>query len=181
MKCRVCDSTNLERVIDLGQQPWRNDFIRKEDLGQEPYYPLWVVYCHDCPRAQLDYTVPKETMFENQTYRAGVTGSLSDHFQPIALEVDQQFIYNTLGESVLDIGSNDGTQLNHLKALGYNVLAIEAAKTTARIANAADIETGNEFFNLALSRRLVRNFHLINAAGVFFHLEELQSVTDGHL
>src|SRR5208283_2229225 len=39
--------------------------------------------------------------------------------------------------------------------------------------------TLNEFFNLEVARRLGRKFHAINAAGVFFHLEELHSVTDG--
>jgi hypothetical protein len=37
----------------------------------------------------------------------------------------------------------------------------------------------NEFFNLDLARRLDRKFDVINAAGVFFHLEELHSVTEG--
>ena len=179
MICRVCDSTNLELAIDLGQQPWCNHFLKKEDVGHEPYYPLRVVYCHDCATAQLDYTVPKETMFGNHTYLSGVTRSLGEHFQTVAIEVDQQFFHNTPGKSVLDIGSNDGTQLKHFKALGYDVLGIESSKATAHIANEAGIETINEFFNLDLARRLGRKFHVINAAGVFFHLEELHSVTDG--
>ncbi len=177
--CRVCDSTNLELAIDLGKQPWCNDFLKKEDVGHEPYYPLRVMYCHDCATVQLDYTVPKETMFGNHTYLSGVTKSLSDHFQAVTLEVDQRFFHDTPGKSVLDIGSNDGTQLKQFKALGYDVLGIESSKTTARIANEAGIETVNEFFNLELARRLQRKFHVINAAGVFFHLEELHSVTDG--
>ena len=57
MQCRVCDSTNLELAIDLGEQPWCNNFLRPEEVGREPYYPLRVVYCHDCATAQLDYTV----------------------------------------------------------------------------------------------------------------------------
>jgi SAM-dependent methyltransferase len=177
--CRICDSTNLGLAIDLGQQPWCNHFLKKEDVGHEPYYPLRVVYCHDCTTAQLDYTVPKETMFLNHTYLSGVTMSLSDHFQAVATEVDRQFFHNSPGKSVLDIGSNDGTQLKHFKALDYDGLGIESSKTTARIANAAGVETVNEFFNLDLARRLGRKFHVINAAGVFFHLEELHSVTDG--
>ena len=39
--------------------------------------------------------------------------------------------------------------------------------------------TLNEFFNADVARGLGRRYHLINAAGVFFHLEELHSVTDG--
>ena len=179
MNCRVCDSTHLELAVDLGQHPWCNHFLRKEEVGHEPFYPLRVVYCHDCRTAQLDYTVKKEIMFGDHTYLSGVTQSLSDHFRRTAEDVHERFFKHTEDRSVLDIGSNDGTQLKHFQRLGYSVQGIESSKTTARLANAAGVPTLNEFFNLEVARRLGRKFHAINAAGVFFHLEELHSVTDG--
>ncbi len=179
MICRVCDNDNLELAIDLGQQPWCNHFLRKEEVGCEPFYPLRVLFCHRCATAQLDYTVPKEIMFGDHTYLSGVTKSLSAHFQAIAAEVDARFFANKPSKTVLDIGSNDGTQLKHFKSLGYNVLGVESSKTTSQIAREAGIETLNAFFNQEVVRRLSRQFHVINAAGVFFHLEELHSVTEG--
>jgi SAM-dependent methyltransferase len=179
MPCRVCDSTRLEPAIDLGRQPWCNHFLRPEEVGREPFYPLRVVYCHDCSTAQLDFTVRKEIMFGDHTYLSGVTKSLGEHFGGIAREVDQRFFKNVPGKSVLDIGSNDGTQLKHFQALGYDVLGVESSKTTARIAREAGVPTLNEFFNLEVARSLGRQFHAINAAGVFFHLEELHSVAEG--
>lgn len=179
MNCRVCDSTKLEPCIDLGRQPWCNHFLKKAEVGQEPFYPLRVMFCHGCSTAQLDYTVAKEIMFGDHTYLSGVTKSLGEHFKTIAAEADERFFKNAPGKSVLDIGSNDGTQLKHFQALGYDVLGVESSKTTAAIAVKADVPTLNEFFNLEVVRRLSRKFHVINAAGVFFHLEELHSVTDG--
>lgn len=179
MKCRVCNSTNLDLAVDLGSQPWCNHFLKQEEIGKEPFYPLRVLYCHDCSTAQLDYTVKKEIMFGNHTYLSGVTKSLSEHFKTVAQEVDTRFHLDVKLKSVLDIGSNDGTQLQHFKALGYNVLGVESSKNTAKIANDSGIITLNEFFNLELVQRLNRKFHIINAAGVFFHLEELHSVTEG--
>lgn len=179
MNCRVCDSTNLELAVDLGNQPWCNHFLKKEEIGTEPFYPLRVLYCHNCATVQLDYTVKKEIMFGDHTYLSGVTKSLSEHFKNIAEEADSRFFKDIKEKSVLDIGSNDGTQLKHFKALGYDVLGVESSKTTAKIANEAGIGTMNEFFNLDLVRRIDRKFHVINAAGVFFHLEELHSVADG--
>ena len=179
MNCRVCDSTNLELAIDLGSQPWCNNFLTKEEIGKEPFYPLRVVYCHNCSTAQLDYTVKKEIMFGNHTYLSGVTKSLSDHFKTVAEQVDSTFFRETKVKSVLDIGSNDGTQLKHFKDLGYDILGVESSKATAKIANDAGINTMNDFFNLDLVKRIDKKFHVINAAGVFFHLEELHSVTDG--
>ncbi len=179
MKCRVCDSTDLELAINLGSQPWCNHFLKSQEVGQEPFYPLRVLYCHDCNTVQVDYTVNKEIMFGDHTYLSGVTKSLSEHFRKVAQEIDDRFFKNTPHKSVLDIGSNDGTQLKHFQALGYEVLGVESSKTTAKIAHDADVPTLNAFFNLDTVKELNRKFHAINAAGVFFHLEELHSVTEG--
>lgn len=179
MQCRVCDGTDLHLALDLGMQPWCNHFLRAEEVGSEPLYPLRLVHCADCRLAQLDFTVRKETMFGDHTYLSGVTKSLSRHFAAVAAEVDARFGDRGTCKSVLDIGSNDGTQLKHFQALGWDVLGVESSKSTARIANEQGVPTVNEFFNLELAQRLERRFDVINAAGVFFHLEELHSVTAG--
>lgn len=179
MICRVCDSADLEPVIDLGMQPWCNHFLKREEVGSEPFYPLRVVYCHGCRTAQLDYTVKKEVMFADHTYLSGMTRSLSDHFQRVAVEVDDRYCRDAVDKSVLDIGSNDGTQLKHYQALGFDVLGVDSSKTAAAIANESGIPTLNEFFSLELVKKVGRKFRVINAAGVFFHLEELHSVTEG--
>jgi SAM-dependent methyltransferase len=179
MNCRVCDGTDLEAAIDLGEQPWCNHFLRAEELGREPVYPLRVVYCHACGTAQLDYTVKKEIMFGDHTYLSGMTRSLSEHFRRVATEIAQRFCAGRTRKSVLDIGSNDGTQLAHFQSLGFDVLGVESSATTARIAEAAGVPTLNAFFNRETARKIGRRFDIIHAAGVFFHLEELHSVTEG--
>jgi SAM-dependent methyltransferase len=177
--CRVCDSPNICHAVDLGRQPWANDFLCPDQAGHEPYYPLRVVQCQECLTAQLDYTVPKETLFGNHTYLSGVTRTLDEHCAAIAGEADSRFCSGRHRKSVLDIGSNDGTQLKHFERLGYSVLGVESSQQTAETANHHGIETIHAFFNLELAKSLGRRFDIINAAGVFFHLEELHSVTDG--
>ena len=178
MNCRVCDSSELELVVDLGQQPWCNNFLKKEDIGKEPFYPLRVLFCRDCHTAQLDFTVKKEIMFGDHTYLSGVTKSLSEHFRNVANEVDELFFREKRQKAVLDIGSNDGTQLKHFQALGYEVLGVESSRTTAKIANDAGVPTLNVFFNLEVLRSVGKQYDVINASGVFFHLEELHSVCE---
>ena len=179
MICRVCDGTKLEKVLDLGNQPWCNHFLKPEEVGTEPTYPLRVVFCHDCSTTQLDYTVKKEIMFGDHTYLSGVTKSLSSHFKSVADEIDAIVPHKNRKKTVLDIGSNDGTQLKHFQALGYEVLGVESSKTTAKIAMADNVPTLNAFFNLETAKTIGKKFDVINAAGVFFHLEELHSVTEG--
>lgn len=179
MNCRICNSNDLEMVIDLGEQPWCNHFLTKEEIGTEPYYPLQVMYCNNCATTQLNYTVKKEIMFGNHTYLSGITKSLSAHFQAIAEEVNSRFFSEIKNKSMLDIGSNDGTQLQHFKNLGYDITGVESSKTTSAIANSKGLNTINNYFNYDLAISLNKQFDVINASGVFFHLEELHSVTKG--
>lgn len=175
--CRVCSSNDLEPVIDLGKQPWCNDFLTKDEIGKEPFYPLKVLFCNSCSTSQLDFTVKKEIMFGDHTYLSGITKSLSRHFQEVAIGVNERFDYKKTN-SILDIGSNDGTQLQHFIDLGWDVLGVESSKKISEMANQKGIKTLNKFFNLSTMKDIGRKFDVINAAGVFFHLEELHSVTE---
>ncbi|GJL53192.1 MAG: SAM-dependent methyltransferase [Nitrospirales bacterium] len=179
MNCRICDSSDLDLAIDLNDQPWCNHFLRIEEIGTEPVYPLRVVYCQKCHTPQLDYTVPKEVMFGDHTYLSGVTRTLDEHFKHVANEVDRTFFKSLTKKRVLDIGSNDGTQLKHYQQLGYDVLGIESSKGTAEIANQAGVLTLHDFVSGELLMQLPEKFQVINASGVFFHLEDLHAITDG--
>lgn len=178
MECRVCSNTSFELVLDLGNQPWCNHFLTKAEVGTEPHYPLRLVYCLKCATSQLDYTVKKEVMFGNHTYLSGITKTLDRHFKDIAHMVHDSFYRGQKNLSVLDIGSNDGTQLKHFRDLGYEVLGVESSVQTAKIAQEQGIQTLNAFYNLKTQKEIAKEFDVINASGVFFHLEELHSVCD---
>ena len=179
MNCRICDHDRLSSAVDLGQHPWANHFLRPTDVGREPFYPLHVVHCPKCKCAQLDYTVPKEVMFAQHTYVSGTTTTLRNHFAETARTIDGLFFRAKNAKSVLDIGSNDGTQLLQYKALGYDVLGVESCAPIAELARNQGVPTEASFFNLEVAKGLQRKFDVISASGVFFHLEELHSVTDG--
>lgn len=179
MHCRVCDATHFSTVIDLKDQPWGNHFLKDDEKGQEPFYPLRVVYCKNCQTAQLDYTVKKEVMFADHTYLSGMTASLKNHFKETATLADAHFFKERSEKSALDIGSNDGSQLACYKELGYKILGVESSQRIAAMANENGITTVHAFFNEELTKGLPDKFDLINASGVFFHLEELHSVTAG--
>ncbi|MBI3508855.1 MAG: class I SAM-dependent methyltransferase [Chlamydiia bacterium] len=178
MQCRVCDHEEFEVGVDLGKQPVGLHFLRQEDVGKEPFYPLRVLLCKKCATAQIDYTVKKEAMYTTNTYLSGITRSLADHFDRVAKTVDERFHADKKQKSVLDIGSNDGTQLISYQKLGYDVLGVEAAHNVVEIAEKRGVPTRCDFFNLEVADKIGRSFDVINASGVFFHLEELHSVTE---
>jgi hypothetical protein len=182
MICRVCSGKNLELFLDLGDQPHCDSLLRPEDLTrQEPRYPLQACFCRDCTAVQINYTVPKETMFGEYLYVSGTTQTLRKHFQESADRLVSRLGLKA-GDLVVDVGSNDGTWLACYGKSGLRVLGVDGAQNLAAMANARGIETWARFFNSEAAREIIAakgHAKLVTAAGVFFHLEELHSVTAG--
>jgi len=174
-------TNDYEVVLDLGQQPWGNDFLIEEKVGNESFYPLKLVYCNKSELLQLSYFVPKETMFSDHTYLSGMTKSLEYHFYDVAKE-NLNDLNLSLDDVILDIGGNDGTQLLQYKKLGFNnVINVESAANICKISEDAGVKTYSMFFNEENVKSVIDkgSVKLINASGVFFHLEELHSVIKG--
>jgi len=186
--CRICGNLDLNSVLDLGLQPWCNDFRYPSDPPAEKY-PLQLVYCSKCGLAQLNYTVKKEVMFSDHTYVSGTTETLAQHFYNLAAENKQQFNLQP-DDLIVDIGGNDGTQLLQYAKMGcQNLINVESAQNIAKISLENGIDTICRFFNEDFVHDWLdpelfwygnsRKAKLINASGVFFHLEELHSVCRG--
>jgi hypothetical protein len=152
MKCRSCSKQNFISILDLGKQPWCNDFLTKDQCGKENFYPLHLRYCKNCELLQIDHTVPKETMFLDHKYVSGTTKTLQKHFFDLAKENVEQFNLKD-GDLIVDIGGNDGTQLLQYKKLGINnVLNVESATSIAKISETNNIPVVNKFFNGVLKK-----------------------------
>ena len=174
-------TTDYEVVLDLGEQPWGNNFLTESKVGKEPFYPLKLVYCNQSELLQLSYFVPKEVMFLNHTYLSGMTKSLQSHFYNTAKE-NLEDLNLSFDDVVVDIGGNDGTQLLEYKKLGFNnVINIESASNICKLSEDSGITSHNMFFNEDNIKGVIDkgSVKLINASGVFFHLEELHSVIKG--
>ena len=180
-ECRSCKSKNLSLILDLGSQPWCNDFLTEGKVGKENKYPLRLNFCNDCELLQLDHTVPKEVMFGDHCYLSGMTKTLKDHFYEVAKENVNQFDIKS-SDLVVDIGGNDGAQLQQYQKCGIeNVLNVECSKRVSKISQENNVPTLTEYFNKQCVDRHIgkKTVKLFNASGVFFHLEELHSVIEG--
>jgi len=174
-------TTDYQVVLDLGLQPWGNDFLTEDRIGKEQKYPLKLVYCNQSELLQLSYFVPKEVMFSEHTYLSGMTESLANHFLSVAQEnVDTLSL--SPDDVILDIGGNDGTQLLQYRKLGFNnLINVESATNICKFSEQSGVTTYNVFFNEDNVKRVIpkHSVKLVNASGVFFHLEELDSVVKG--
>lgn len=178
--CRSCSGNKVEQVLDLGEQPWGNDFIKIDDFQICEKYPLRLFFCHSCSMVQIDYTVPKEKMFVDHSYMSGTTKSLKNHFVDIGKSILEKF--DIENGCVLDIGGNDGTFLEFFDEKNIKVLNVESGLHQAEQSSLKGIETYNTFFNFDTAQDIEKKYgpiKIIHGSGVLFHLEELHSVFRG--
>jgi len=180
-RCRICGGERLQQFLTLGAQPHCNRFLRQDELGSEPFYPLDVYFCHDCALVQLGHTVPREVMFLDHPYLSGTTRALTEHFSRLATRIVEQ---NRLSpqDLVIDVGSNDGTWLNQFRRLGVGTLGVEPAAKIAQLATREGIETVVDFFGSQVAATIRKDkgpATVITAAGVFFHVDDLHDFVSG--
>jgi len=143
--CRSCDSKDIEVVFDLGEQMLSGVF-RSENLDDIISGPLTLVRCNNCRLVQLQHSYPLDEMYnEGYGYRSGVTAYMSQHLQKI-LDFANEKISLKKGDYVLDIGSNDGTLLNHYPDDMYNRIGIDPVATKYLDIYPKDAKVVTEFF-----------------------------------
>ena len=179
-KCRICGSPNIKKFLDVGNQPWGNDFL--PEPGKAEKYPLELYFCEDCTLVQLGYTVPKEKMFVHHSYISGTTKTLRNHFYSLSDRIIKRFNL-TSGDLVVDIGGNDGALLQGYSRHNIQVLNVESGVIQAKLSLQNKVPVINKFFNERTANEILlkeaKRASIISAAGVFFHLEELHSVMRG--
>ena len=180
--CRICDSTNLHLILDLGEQPPANSLINKSQLDTiEPKFPLRLFWCGDCFLVQLLDIVNKEHLFKHYLYMTSASKPIVDHFKKYALDIFNEFLNKQENSFVVEIGSNDGSLLKEFKKLGSSILGIEPASNLAKLANDSDITTLNNFFSLDDAKKIVesKNASLVVANNVIGHIENLHELIEG--
>lgn len=122
--CLACGSDEVFTALDLGKQPLANSYKGSAD-ELEAKYPLGVRLCRKCFHLQLSHTVDPEIIYKNYLYATGTNQTIKDYsawFANFCLESCAQ------ANTILDIGCNDGTQLDYFKALGVKTYGIDPAE-----------------------------------------------------
>ncbi len=180
-RCRLCGSTRLQDVIDLGHSPLADQLLRPADLGRpEHRVPLAVAFCPDCSLLQLRETVRPGLLFnERYPYHSSVSPSLRSHFEAYANRLIPSL---RDGAFVVEAGSNDGCLLKHFAAAGARCLGIDPAQGPDSVARRAGIPTERAFFGEALARE-IRGAHgpcdLFLANNVLAHVADLHGFVRG--
>lgn len=180
--CRLCSSTDLEKVLALGHIPLANAFVRRDELADvQPTFPLDVYLCRSCAHTQLLDVVDPTVLYRDYVYVSGTSPVFVRHFEDYARYVVNSFAPPANG-LVVEIGSNDGTLLRCFKGLGLRVLGIDPAERITRGTIESGIDAVVGFFTPEVAREVRRDrgpADVIAANNVIAHIDDLAQVMDG--
>lgn len=108
--CRISGSTNLIKVVSLGEQHLTGVFP-KSPTEAITKGPIDLVWCPDSGLLQMKQSYNLAEMYgDNYGYRSGLNASMVGHLQQKAHDLTRLAGLQA-GDTVLDIGSNDATLL----------------------------------------------------------------------
>jgi SAM-dependent methyltransferase len=175
--CRVCGSTALTPVINLGDQHLQGSFVKVgKEMPPLRKIPLSLVRCDPtkderaCGLLQMEHTVPPEVLYSAYWYRSGTNKTMKNHLQGVAEEAVS--ILNLSSGTVLDIGCNDGTLFNYYPE-GFQKYGIDPSDVAQEINKQAvtviqDIFPSDELLNCLQGKKI----DIITSIAMFYDLED---------
>jgi NDP-4-keto-2,6-dideoxyhexose 3-C-methyltransferase len=167
--CRMCGNESLKAIFSLGSQ-FVVDFIRSQDESLLKA-PLKLARCETCGLVQLQHSVDRNRLYKKFWYKSNVTASMRDALQGIVQKATD-VAYVAEGETVLDIGANDGTLLGWyngtIKTVGIDPCGelIEEGMRKQRM----DVGI-KDFFSLEAVKPF-GPYKVITAVAMFYDLED---------
>lgn len=173
--CRICNSSALTKVIDLGEQHLQGSFV-KEGKENPPLRKISteLVRCDPtidekaCGLLQTAISVPPEVLYSSYWYRSGTNQTMRDHLKGIATCATD--LVGKKKATVLDIGCNDGTLLNYYpdEFVKYGVDPSDIAQKVE-----GDVKVIQDIFPSTELNSVLKGSHIdiITAIAMFYDLE----------
>lgn len=180
--CRVCGSSALTRVIDLGEQHLQGSFLKPgQVIPPMRRIPLSLVRCDPtkdekaCGLLQMEHTVPPEVLYSSYWYRSGTNNTMRAHLRSIAEQAAGMIGKD--GALVLDIGCNDGTLLDCYPAV-FRKYGIDPSNIAQAIQS--DITVIQDIFpsEELIGRIQGQKFDIITSIAMFYDLEDPIAFTE---
>ncbi len=176
--CRICGSTALTKVIDLGEQYLQGSFIKPgKEMPASRTIPTELVRCDPtvdeqaCGLLQMACSVPPIILYSSYWYRSGMNQTIRDHLKGIADRAIDFIGQEKTKARVLDIGCNDGTLLQNYPE-GYIKFGVDPSDIAQEISG--DITVVQDVFPSTELTKLVHNgrFDIITSIAMFYDLED---------
>jgi len=171
-QCRLCKSTDIVSLLDLGDQCFTGIFPKSEH-DKVPSGRLELAKCNQCDLVQLAHSFDSALLYgHNYGYRSGLNGSMVRHLNSIVQDIVKRVDLDR-GDLVIDIGSNDSTTLRAYPDRGLDFLGIDPTGVKFKKYYPSDVRLVPEFFSAAAVRSAVgpKKAKVVTSIAMFYDLE----------
>ena len=164
--CLACGSKKLKKVLDLNNQPLANSYLVNKKMNENKY-ELKVNCCLLCNHLQLSVAVNPKKIYKIYDYVSGTSKTYTSYmkdFYKFSTKHLKKFKY----KNILDIGCNDGSQLDVFKKKGFNTYGVDPAKNIYKISSKKH-KIICDFFNEKVVKKINKKFDMIIFQNSFAH------------
>ncbi len=184
--CRICGNSQLEPVLDLGEQMLTGVFPAAKD-ADVTVGPLRLVKCTGegdvCGLLQLAHSYDLGEMYgHNYGYRSGLNPSMVAHLQR-KVERIRGLVDLRPGDLIVDIGSNDSTTLQAYGDSGFDLVGIDPTGVKFHSYYPAHVQLIPDFFSAPLLQERFpgRKAKVVTSFSMFYDLPApMQFMEDVH-
>ena len=176
----MCGSTEFKNVIDFGLNPLVNSLLDSQNQKDDPVFPLVVKQCQKCFLVQIMDSIDAMEIYKNVDYLffSSDMPNMSFYFRQLAEDIKKRFL--EIGDFVVEIGSNDGVFLQHLRE--YKTLGVDPATNVVLRALRKGIITVPHFFTERLAGQIEKEWgkaKVIMGANCIAHSNDLRGLMKG--
>jgi len=156
----------LAKILDLNNQPLANSYLKNSNI-KEKKYELKVNACLNCTHLQLSIAVDPKLIYQNYDYVSGTTKTYLNYmkeFYKFCIKNSSKFFY----KNILDVGCNDGSQLDVFKKKNFKTFGVDPAKNIYKISSKKHKIFCN-FFDKKTVNKIKKKFDLIIFQNSFAH------------
>ena len=156
--CLACGSKKLSEILNLNKQPLANSY-QKNLYKKEKKYELKVNTCLKCTHLQLSIAVDPKIIYRNYNYVSSTTKTYLNYmnkFYKFCIKNSSKFIK----KNILDIGCNDGSQLDVFKKNNFKTFGVDPAKNIYKISSKKH-KIYCSFFDKKIVKKINQKFDLI--------------------
>lgn len=172
--CKSCGSKQLQILHDFGAVPLAGYFPIEGEENEINRIPMTLLHCSQCSLIQISQLVDDSYLFSDYRYRSFF--SMKKHFNELASWIES--LGFSKNSKILEIGSNDGTLLSELKAIGFEPTGIDPAQNITKYSIALGHNVINGFFSEELVREkdLKAKTDLVISCNSFAHISNIKDV-----
>ena len=170
-KCRSCKSTNLSFTFNLGKQ-YLTGVFPKNKSEKISKGNLSLVFCKKCKLLQLENSFDSEEMYgDNYGYMSSLNKSMFNHLKYKVKKLNRKVLLKS-DETVIDIGSNDGTFLSFFSKK-LNLIGVDPTIKKFSKFYRKDIHKISNFFSYnVLKGKIKKKAKLITSIAMFYDLDD---------